>query len=219
MAETSNQIAAIPFLLTVALLAYFNGANNNFKGVATLLGSGTTSYGRALWLAMFTSLAGSLTAIFLGQALIEAFSGKGLVSAEVLANPGFLQAVGGGAALTVLLATPMGFPVSTTHALIGALFGACLLVRGGGDHSRLVNGLVLPLLLTPAASMAATFVLYLVLRRVRLASGIFRVHQRAAESPAIAESGMFEERWLSAKGLARGNRSVGFRHLFYRGRT
>ena len=29
-------------------LAYANGANDNFKGVATLYGSGTTSYKRAL---------------------------------------------------------------------------------------------------------------------------------------------------------------------------
>ncbi len=29
-------------------LAYANGANDNFKGVATLYGSGTTSYKKAL---------------------------------------------------------------------------------------------------------------------------------------------------------------------------
>jgi phosphate/sulfate permease len=39
--------------LTLAILfglflAYANGANDNFKGVATLYGSGTTSYKRAL---------------------------------------------------------------------------------------------------------------------------------------------------------------------------
>lgn len=32
----------------VAFLAYANGANDNFKGVATLFGSGTTDYRRAL---------------------------------------------------------------------------------------------------------------------------------------------------------------------------
>lgn len=35
-------------LLGVAALAYANGANDNFKGVATLFGSGTTPYRSAL---------------------------------------------------------------------------------------------------------------------------------------------------------------------------
>jgi len=34
-------------LLCVGFLAYSNGANDNFKGVATLFGSGTTDYRRA----------------------------------------------------------------------------------------------------------------------------------------------------------------------------
>lgn len=35
-------------LLAVVCLAYANGANDNFNGVASLLGSGTTNYRRAL---------------------------------------------------------------------------------------------------------------------------------------------------------------------------
>ena len=39
------------------LLAYANGANDNFKGVATLLGSGTASYRAALiWATVTTAL-------------------------------------------------------------------------------------------------------------------------------------------------------------------
>ena len=193
----AEPILAIPFLFTVAMLAYANGANDNFKGVATLFGSGTTSYRRALWLALLTTLAGSLTAILLGQALIQAFSGKGLVSADVLANPGFLLAVSASAAFTVLLAAFTGFPISTTHALLGALIGAGLLVPGGPDRTRLVNGLLLPLLLTPAAAVLATYILYTLFRRLRLALGISRdtcicigkeTHTVATESPALAVS-------------------------------
>ena len=39
-------------------LAYSNGANDNFKGVATLYGSGTCGYRRALAWATVTTLAG-----------------------------------------------------------------------------------------------------------------------------------------------------------------
>ncbi len=38
----------VALLVAVALLAYANGANDNFKGVATLLGSGTCNYRQAL---------------------------------------------------------------------------------------------------------------------------------------------------------------------------
>ena len=54
--------------LVVAALAvtFANGANDNFKGVATLFGSGTTSYRRALVWATVTTMAGSLSALMLG---------------------------------------------------------------------------------------------------------------------------------------------------------
>ena len=47
------------FLATV-FLAYANGANDNFKGVATLFGSQTTGYKIAIWWATVTTLAGSI---------------------------------------------------------------------------------------------------------------------------------------------------------------
>ena len=50
----------------VLLLAYSNGANDNFKGVATLFGSGVSNYRRALAWATITTLAGSLLALLLG---------------------------------------------------------------------------------------------------------------------------------------------------------
>ncbi len=44
-------------------LAYANGANDNFKGVATLFGSGTTGYrGAILWGTAATTL-GSVSAL------------------------------------------------------------------------------------------------------------------------------------------------------------
>ena len=52
-------------LITGLLLAYANGANDNFKGVATLLGSATTNRHRALAWATVTTLLGSLCAIWL----------------------------------------------------------------------------------------------------------------------------------------------------------
>ncbi len=122
-------------ILSVGFVAFTNGANANFKGVASLYGSGTTSLKTALWWGTLTTLAGSVAAVFLAEGLLKKFSGKGLVSDELLQSTTFTSAVAAGAALTSFLATRLGFPVSTTHALVGALVGAGL--AGGGDQVHL----------------------------------------------------------------------------------
>ena len=68
-------MAIAAFILFATLfLAYVNGANDNFKGVATLFGSATTDYKKALWWATVTTFLGSVTAIFISAKLITAFS-------------------------------------------------------------------------------------------------------------------------------------------------
>lgn len=162
-------------ILAVLLLAWSNGANDNFKGVATLYGSGACSYRRALAWATVTTLAGSLLALLLAHGLVDAFSGKGLVPDAVALDPAFLLAVSLGAALTVLLATFAGLPVSTTHALIGGLVGAGLVATLGGLHwQALLGAFLLPLLLSPVLAMLLTLGLYPALHRLRLALGVAR---------------------------------------------
>ena len=83
----------VAILLVGLLLAYGNGANDNFKGVATLLGSGTSSYRGALVWATVTTGLGSVAALVIARQLLTAFSGKGLVPAHVVADPVFPAAV------------------------------------------------------------------------------------------------------------------------------
>ena len=131
-------------------LAYSNGANDNFKGVASLYGSKTASYRTALTWATIAQIAGSITSIFLAQALLKKFSGKGLVPDTLVASEYFLLAVAIGAAVTVILATVTGFPVSTTHALTGAMVGCGLIAVGSGvNFVALQKGFLLPLLVSP----------------------------------------------------------------------
>lgn len=111
----------IALFITVLLLAATNGANDNFKGVATLYGSRTVGYWTSLGWASVTTLAGSLGSVYLAQALLKAFTGAGLVSADIAAQTGFALAVAGGAGITVALASWRGLPISTTHALVGAM--------------------------------------------------------------------------------------------------
>jgi PiT family inorganic phosphate transporter len=166
-------LLATVLVLAVLLLAYANGANDNYKGVATLLGSGTASYRVALAWATVTTLAGSLLALALAGGLVQAFSGKGLVPDEVAGRPHFLLTVSLGTAATVLLATRVGMPVSTTHALIGALIGAGLLADAGEIRLTALGGqFVLPLLLSPVASLLCAAVLYPALRLAGRRSGL-----------------------------------------------
>jgi len=160
-------------LLVVLFLAYSNGSNDNFKGVATLYGSGTCSYRSALAWATVTTLAGSLLALWLARGLVESFKGKGLVPDSVTTQPAFLVAVSLGVALTVLLATRLGLPVSTTHALTGGLVGAGLLASAGEMRFAVLGrGFFLPLLLGPVIALALTGLLYPVFRWTRRRCGI-----------------------------------------------
>jgi PiT family inorganic phosphate transporter len=162
--------------VAVLFLAYNNGANDNFKGVATLFGSGTCGYRAALAWATVTTLAGSLLALILARGLVDTFKGKGLVPDEVIAQPAFVLAVSLGAALTVLLATWTGLPVSTTHALTGGLVGAGLLAAAGEVRFQaLGTSFVLPLLFSPVVALLLTVAIYPLFRWARRRSGVSRV--------------------------------------------
>jgi PiT family inorganic phosphate transporter len=161
-------------LLAVLFLAFSNGANDNFKGVATLFGSRTTNYRRALWWATATTLSGSIASLFISRGLVKAFSGKGLVAESITTNPSFLLSVGLGAALTVMLATILGIPISTTHSLTGALVGGGLDFAGGVDLARLGTSFFLPLAVSPFLSLLLTAGIYPALRWSRLRLGVER---------------------------------------------
>jgi len=49
---------AILIIGAMLFVAYANGANDNFKGLATLRGSGMADYRKALWWATAATLAG-----------------------------------------------------------------------------------------------------------------------------------------------------------------
>ena len=153
---------AVVIIAATIFVAYANGANDNFKGVATLFGSGTADYGKALGWATVTTLLGSLCAFFWAGKLVKAFSGKGLVPDALVASPAFMAAVIFGAALTVFLASKTGIPISTTHSLTGALFGVGFTAIGRNlVFSSLGKNFFMPLLLSPFIALGLTLVIYL----------------------------------------------------------
>lgn len=146
----------------VLFLSFSNGSNDNFKGVATLRGSRIATYRTALlWGTAFTFM-GSLASLWVSSGLIALFSGNGLVPHEVVRQGLFLVAVAFGSAVTVCLASRIGAPVSTTHALLGAIIGAG--VAGAGIQQVNLSALwmraFLPLTVSPLLSLLLTVVLF-----------------------------------------------------------
>ncbi len=142
------------------LLAFSNGANDNFKGFATIWGCGTLSYRTAIILSNAATLAGGVASVIIAGGLVKQFSGRGLIDDAVAASSAFSFAVAAGAGTTVMLATRLGFPISTTHALVGGLTGAGL-VSGSALHwSALGSGFMLPLLVSPLLSATIAFGIY-----------------------------------------------------------
>jgi PiT family inorganic phosphate transporter len=56
-------------LLITLFVAYANGANDNFKGVATLYGAKVADYRTAITLATITTFLGCVASVFFGDAL------------------------------------------------------------------------------------------------------------------------------------------------------
>lgn len=152
--------SALALLLLTAALAAANGANDDSKGVATLAGAGVTRYGVALAWGVVTTLAGALLSLVAASKISTLFT-KGIVAAPP--GAGFGLAVLLGAAAWVALATARRLPVSTTHAIVGALIGAGLLLAPGAiAWSSLLVKVVIPLL----ASIAIAYVLTAALSRL-----------------------------------------------------
>ena len=83
----------LALLAVTLLLAYSNRANDNFKGVATLYGSGVLNYRQAQLLSTLATVTGALGAVALAEALLKAFSGRGLVPSSVVDEAAFAAAV------------------------------------------------------------------------------------------------------------------------------
>jgi PiT family inorganic phosphate transporter len=164
---------ALFLIISVLLLSYSNGANDNFKGVSTLYGSGTMQYKPALILATIATFAGSICSYFFAEALLKNFSGKGLVPDDIVQSVDFMLAIALAAGATVLLATKLGFPISTTHGLVGALIGAGFVAVGTNvNFNSLGKTFFLPLLSSPVVAVVIAAVLYMIFKRIRQAAGI-----------------------------------------------
>jgi PiT family inorganic phosphate transporter len=147
------------FVLTLVLAAV-NGGNDVAKGVATLTGAGVTRERTAIAWGVAWTLLGSLLAYFFAARLAALFS-RGIVT--VAPTLPFALAVLIGTCAWVGLATATRLPVSTTHAIVGALVGAGLLFAPDAvNWSVLASRVALPLLASVLVSYLISSLLGLI---------------------------------------------------------
>lgn len=148
----------IALSILIGLLSFANGANDNCKGVATLVGFGAAKPRQALIWAAFTTALGAVVSFWLADALVNKFSKELFAEGVAIDNALFVAALFG-AFGWIILATATGMPVSTTHAITGALLGAGLVELADGSirWSVLTGKFVKPLALSPVLSLVVVY--------------------------------------------------------------
>jgi inorganic phosphate transporter, PiT family len=155
-----RSIAMLTFasLALIALLAFANGSNDVSKSVATLVGGGVANYRKALrWGTIWTTVGALLGGIF-AAGIAERFAASlGPAAHRQAAIP---VAIIISAVLFVAFCSRTGLPVSTTHAIAGAILGVGWLAEGLSPLSRtdLLVGFFLPLLASPVMALALAYV-------------------------------------------------------------
>jgi PiT family inorganic phosphate transporter len=154
-------------LLLVMALAYANGTNDVSKAIATLVGSGVTDYRTAIIWGTAWTVAGAGLSAFVAGAMLKTFS-SGLIQPGIATPPALAPAILIGAIGWVFVASRAGLPVSTTHALTGALVGAGVIAIGGQGlaWSAVAGKIGLPLLLSPILALTVSFLLHPMVRIV-----------------------------------------------------
>ncbi len=147
----------VALLILTTALAAANGSNDDSKGVATLAGAGVTRYRTAIAWGVVTTLAGSLLSLTFAARISIVFT-NGIVAAPP--DPSFAVAVLAGAIFWVGLATVTRLPVSTTHAIVGSMIGAGLLLAPVSIRwVSMATRVAIPLLASVALSYALSALL------------------------------------------------------------
>ncbi len=152
-------------LFLVAALAFANGTNDVSKTIATLVGSGVTNYRTAFMWGTAWTVVGAGASASLATAMVKTFS-TGLIQPGLVIRPEVGLSVLAGSTLWVLLASRTGLPVSTTHALTGAIVGAGLMAFGSSGllWSAIASKIALPLLVSPILALVVAALIHPVIR-------------------------------------------------------
>jgi inorganic phosphate transporter, PiT family len=121
-----NQLFTVPLIFAAALLSFAHGANDVANAVGPLAGivdvliggEGAAEVGIPLWVLVIGALGISVGLALFGPKLIRTV---GTEITELDRSRAFCVALAAG--LTVIVASQLGLPISSTHVALGGIFG------------------------------------------------------------------------------------------------
>jgi len=122
-----NRLFTIPLILSAALLSFAHGANDVANAVGPLAGvvdaltsaeGGSSKVAIPLWVMVIGALGISIGLALFGPKLIRTVGSE---ITELDRSRAFCIALA--AAITVIIASQLGMPISSTHVALGAVFG------------------------------------------------------------------------------------------------
>jgi inorganic phosphate transporter, PiT family len=142
-------------LLTLLPLALITGANYGGKAVGLWWASGRVALPQGLLACALLMALGGAAALGLAQDLTALYRGIGLAGGSAVSPATVHLAVCAGLAASAVmgLASWQGWPISSTHAITGALLGG-LWAAGTAVEPGTLGRLLLPLALGPVAGFA-----------------------------------------------------------------
>ena len=148
-------------LCGAALLAFANGANDISKSLATLVAGGEPVCKKAVVLTSLAVAAGAIMASAWAVKMTLLFT-KGMLMPQAQIHQLFAMAVLAGAIGWVLLATRLGLPVSTTHAIVGSAILTAVYAFGFSSvfWAGLTKKVLLPLLLSPVLAFGLAYAVF-----------------------------------------------------------
>ncbi|MFN3422858.1 MAG: anion permease [Armatimonadota bacterium] len=154
----------VPFLVslaTVATVAFLNGANDISRSIAVLVGAGVRDYKKACKIGTLATVIGSTASFWLAIRMVETFTKTWTVQ-PLQPSPTLLFGILVTITFWLTAMTFLGIPVSTTHAIVGAIIGLSLVKQGWGQvlWGNISVKVFLPLLISPILASAVSWFLY-----------------------------------------------------------
>src|SRR5664279_2598067 len=184
---TSTFFIVAVVIVTALFFDFTNGFHDSANAMATSVATGALKPKVAVLIAAVLNVAGA----FLSTEVAKTISG-GIVN-DALVTPTMIFAGLVGAILWNLVTWLFGLPSSSSHALFGGLIGAVLIGAGvsGVNFSVVISKIVLPAVVAPVvaglAAGAATFILYIMIKRAdkEPQAGWFR-HAQSVSASMVA---------------------------------
>ena len=180
-----------------AFMAFNIGGNDVANAFGTSVGAGTLTMKQALLIAAVFEVSGALLA---GGDVTDTIKSGIVDLSGVAINPMdfafIMMAALLGAAVWLLVATRMGWPVSTTHAIIGGIIGASLtigFVTGTGGFAMVqwseVGQIAISWVLSPALGGLAAFIIYGLIKKYVLGKSLSHTMKPHMLAPVSAAEG------------------------------